>query len=219
LKTDRNIECADIFAPNYDKVVPSKGWCAPDIIYGLMSDRVCSGETLLDIGIGTGLSAVPFKEAGLTIYGVDGSEEMIKICASKEIAKKLDICDLSHGCLPYKDFLFNHVVSAGVFHLLGDLNQLFSEVIRVLRKGGLFSFTVDERIKGSSHRGAYLCGGNIEEYVNPDSNIASYTHSGLYIADLLFKNDLRVISKKQFHAYDNSAWADDVYFNAYLTEK
>ncbi len=219
MKRNRNLECADIFAPDYDKVVPSNGWCAPEIVFGLISDRVSSGEKLLDIGIGTGLSAIPFQEMGLTIYGVDGSEEMIKICKSKKFAKKLDVCDLSHGHLPYSDVFFNHVISAGVFHLLADLDELFSEVFRVLRKGGSFSFTVDERIKGPGHNGTFLGNGDIEEYENSKSKIKSYAHNGSYIADLLSKNELKVICKKTFHAYDKTEWADDLYFSAYLTVK
>jgi hypothetical protein len=35
-----NLECADIFAPNYDREVLANGWCAPEIIFDLMSEFV-----------------------------------------------------------------------------------------------------------------------------------------------------------------------------------
>jgi predicted TPR repeat methyltransferase len=198
LTQNRNLECANIFAPDYDRVVPSNGWCAPEIVFDLMSDHIRSGDTLLDIGIGTGLSALPFKNAGLTIYGVDGSTEMIKICESKKIASDLKLCDLSTSCFPYESAFFNHVISAGVFHLLGDLNQIISEVSRVLLKGGLLCLTFDDLTRESDKKGNVLSDGDIIEHINDKSKIKSYRHSDKYVSDLLIQNDLSVMNEASF---------------------
>jgi len=219
LKQNRNLECADKFAPDYDQVVLANGWCTPEVISGLISGYVSNGDRLLDIGIGTGLSAIQFKNKGLTIYGVDGSAEMLKICDAKKLTTKLDLCDLSRDRLPYSDTFFNHVISTGVFHLLCDLDELFSEISRVLRKGGLFCFTVDERTKGSINHETVQYDVDIEEYESPKSKIKSYKHSETYITELFLKNSFVVRREKSFRAYRKTEWADELYFKAYLTEK
>ena len=38
--------------------------------------------------------------------------------------------------------LFNHVICCGVLHFLGDLSKLIGEIKRVLKTGGVFSFTI-----------------------------------------------------------------------------
>ncbi|MCP4675782.1 MAG: class I SAM-dependent methyltransferase [Deltaproteobacteria bacterium] len=219
LNQNRNLECADIFAPDYDREVPANGWCAPEIIFNLMTDYILRGDTLLDIGIGTGLSALPFKEAGLAVYGIDGSAEMLKICSAKMNAIELELRDLSRDCLPYEDSFFNHVISTGVLHLLGDLNRLFDDVSRILKTGGVFGFTVDEQIKEADKPGNVLCDGGIFEYTNPKSGIKSYKHSREYIADLLDINNLTVLESQTFHAFKKTEWSGDVFFGAYIARK
>ncbi len=219
MNQNKNLECADIFAPEYDTEVLANGWCAPEIVFDLMSEFILPGETLLDIGIGTGLSAFPFKKAGLSIYGIDGSIEMIKICDSKKIAIKLALCNLDRDFLPYKNTIFDHVISSGVFHLLGDLSKLFSNISRILRKDGLFCFTIDDQNNGADNSENMLCNRSVLEYTNPKSGIKTYNHSEEYITDLLIKNNLTVIKNQTFHAYKKTEWSDDIFFNTYLTRK
>ncbi len=219
MNKNRNLEYADIFAPEYDTEVPANGWCAPEIIFNLMSKYILPGEMLLDIGIGTGLSSLPFNKAGLLIHGIDGSIEMIKICESKKIAIKLERCDFNRDFLPYKDSIFNHVISSGVFHLLGDLSKLFGDISRILRNDGLFCFTVDDQIKGTGNPESILCKGSVLEYTNPKSRIKTYYHREEYITDLLIKNNLTVLKKQTFLAYEKTEWSDDIFFNVYLTKK
>jgi len=117
-----SIEAHQESAPDYDQQALDWGW-NPEVIFGLMYRHVHPGETLLDIGIGTGLTSEPFRKAGLKIYGIDGAK---------------DLTDLP---LPYDDGFFHHVTCGGVFHFFGDLQPLFGEVTRLLKKGGSFGFT------------------------------------------------------------------------------
>jgi ubiquinone/menaquinone biosynthesis C-methylase UbiE len=52
-------------------------------------EYIKSGDALLDLGMGTGLSSVLFVKAGLNITGLDGSLEMLKECQKKDSQKKL----------------------------------------------------------------------------------------------------------------------------------
>ena len=72
---NKHLEAANGYAGEYDKAGKERSWHGPEIIFGLMYDYIAPGESLLDIGIGTGLDAAIFKKAGLQVYGIDGSED------------------------------------------------------------------------------------------------------------------------------------------------
>jgi len=103
-------------------------------------------DTLLDIGIGTGRSSFLFQKAGLKIYGVDGSAEMLKICRKKGIGCHLIESDFLNKGIPIHDITFNHIISNAVFHLIWNIDEIFGEVYRLLISEGIFGFTLDEKI-------------------------------------------------------------------------
>jgi len=80
-------------AVNYDEQARRTEWFGSEVVFGLTYEFVNPGESLLDLGIGSGLSSIPFHKAGLRIYGLDGSDEILEICASKGFA-----IDLKHHC-------------------------------------------------------------------------------------------------------------------------
>lgn len=101
------------------------------------------GETLLDIGCGTGTLALQacdiVREAG-RVVGVDASPEMIAV-ARKKVARQGRTVDLrvaAAEALPFTDAEFDCVVSTFVFHHLPNelRRDVLREVYRVLRPGG-----------------------------------------------------------------------------------
>ena len=83
------------------------------------SCRGVSGrQTVLDIGIGTGLGSEPFFRAGLRITGMDVSDTMLAVYRKKGFAERLVCHDLTH--FPYLSLTvaFDHVISTGVFPFL-----------------------------------------------------------------------------------------------------
>jgi predicted TPR repeat methyltransferase len=108
------LQQTDEFAVHYDEYVSQTHWYGPQMLFGLMYEYLCPEDNLLDLGIGTGISAKPFKRAGLKIYGVDGSEEMIKICQNKAITEDIRLADLADNFKsPYGVAIFEHVISVG----------------------------------------------------------------------------------------------------------
>jgi len=176
------------FAENYDKQCLKYGWFSPEILFGLSYEYIKSDHSLLDIGIGTGLSSELFHKAGLQIYGIDSSQEMLKICASKNITKGLKKHDLQTIPIPYSDKSFNHIIVNGVFHLLGNIASLIGETSRLIKNDGILSFTFEE-IKQKSSDG-YINSNidGISERTNEKSGIKSYRHSPSYIDNLLKVN-------------------------------
>ncbi len=126
----------------YDQKSQKAGWLDPEIVFGLAWRRVAPGETVLDVGVGTGLSSILFHKAGLRVVGLDFSSEMLAVCQSKGFAAELREHDVSRAPYPFGDASFDHAVCTGVMHLFSDLGTLFSEVARIMKPGGVFCFVV-----------------------------------------------------------------------------
>jgi predicted TPR repeat methyltransferase len=136
-------------ADNYDNLVKEYDSYAHDLLFGMSFEYVKADEKILDIGIGTGLASIKFSQIGLKVYGLDSSEDMLHACRSKSFTEALDLYDLRRKEIPYEDNFFNHVICCGVLHFTGDLRDLFREVKRVVRPGGIFTFTIAPHNNGS----------------------------------------------------------------------
>jgi len=131
----------DESAAEYDRLAREYRWLAPEALFGLCFEYVQPGERLLAIGIGTGLCAAPFAKAGLQVFGLDASPEMLNVCRSKGIAADLKQFDICTRPWPYPDGYFDHMIACGMLHFLDDLAPVFQETARVVRMGGLYAFT------------------------------------------------------------------------------
>ena len=169
-------------ADSYDQKVNEYDSHSHDVIFGMSYEYVKSGEKILDLGIGTGLASINFSKIGLKVYGLDMSEDMLNICRSKSFTEELKLHNLCISRIPYDDHYFNHIICCGVFHFLGDLGNLFSEAARVIKKGGIFAFTVSP-------------GTTTEEYKKEmtDWGVPIYKHSLDYIKRLLDRNEMRLL--------------------------
>ena len=110
---------------------------------------VASGQSVLDVGCGTGsltLAAKAVAGASGQVHGIDPSPEMIEVSRKKAARKHVDI-DFRIGViedLPFPDASMDVVLSSLMLHHLpGDLKRRgLAEVARVLKPGGRF-FAVD----------------------------------------------------------------------------
>lgn len=166
----------DQFAQEYDEQVKTYNCHIADVLFGLSYEHLTKGESLLDVGIGTGLSSRLFHRAGVDVTGIDGSAEMLKICAAKRFTRQLIHQDLLNLPSPFQDEQFDHVVCCGVFHFIGNLDGLFMEVSRVQKKGGIFAFTVmaagtDLNTQGKFHQ-------------KSEDGLTVYAHQSSYIDEL-----------------------------------
>ena len=136
-----NATLHDAYAADYDAQVCAYDCHMAEILFGLCYEFIQPRQSLLDVGLGSGLAAQPFAKAGLEVHGMDFSPAMLEICQAKEFAVDLKEHDLQQIPWPYQAYLFDHLVSCGVFHFVADLESIFGEANRVLQEGGLFAFT------------------------------------------------------------------------------
>ncbi len=161
--------------------------------------RLKSGESVLDIGCGTGTLAIAAKRrvgpAG-SVNGVDASPEMLARAARKankagtEVAFKNGVVE----ALPFPDGQFDAVLSTVMLHHLGHKarQQCAREVRRVLKPGGRV-LAVDFARPAEGRRGL-LDHFHHHGYVNLHDLVALLTDAGLNtvetgavgIGDLLF---------------------------------
>lgn len=98
---------------------------------------------ILDLGCGTGLSALPFFKAGHRVTGIDGSPPMIER-AGKLPFQKL-ICQNLEKPLRVKDQSFDAAVMIGVTDYLDNPAVVLEQVRRKLRQGGIFGLTIPQK--------------------------------------------------------------------------
>lgn len=207
------------FAERYDALASEFHWYSPRVMFGMMFDYVKSGEKLLDVGIGTGLSSAMFAKVGLEIYGVDGSKEMLNRCHSKNLAKYLQCSDISSKTFDFADGFFDCAISNGVFYFIERLEHTVSEVSRCLKPGGYFSFNIECTNKNIIDIFNNDANSEIYKDVKEKTGVITYRHSLEYI-DIVVKNSgLSKIDSLEYYAYTSPSTGRDVYFNLITCRK
>ena len=176
-KKEDTVSLHDAYAANYDEQISAYGCYLADALFGLCFDYVRPVERILDLGVGSGLSAIPFAKAGLHVHGMDFSPAMLELCRAKGIAVELKLHDLEEIPWPYLDDDFDHLVCCGVFHFLPGLEIVFSEANRVLRDGGIFAYTTKAPSASNSDPRKYD-----QQTVN---DLSIFAHHSEYLQQLL----------------------------------
>lgn len=176
-------------AENYDCKTKKSNWRGPEVLLGLSFPWIKPEESILDLGIGTGLVAAAFAKAGLKVYGMDFSVEMLKVCRDKNITVELKKHDLLTSPYPYETDSMDHAVCGGVMHLFEDPGPILREVSRIVRKGGIFAFSTFESEKADCKSSVYEC---------KHGKAVAYYHTPEYIEALLDDSGFKVESSLQF---------------------
>ena len=95
--------------------------------------------SVLEVGVGTGLS-LPHYRPGLTVTGIDFSEEMLDKARDKVRARGLDhvteLRQMDARDLDYPDDHFDTVTAMHVLSVVPEPERVMSEIARVCKRGG-----------------------------------------------------------------------------------
>lgn len=103
--------------------------------------RLRETDTVLELGCGTGTTALSLAPAVARLVGTDVSGEMIAIAREKAGAQgcgnaAFEVAPADHAFKA--DGTFNAVLAFNVLHLIADRSAVLRQVIRALKPGGLF---------------------------------------------------------------------------------
>jgi len=94
--------------------------------------RPLVGESLLDIGCGTGESLKPYLGKGINLTGIDPSSSMLRI-ARENLGHRVDFHRGYAEDLPFHDNAFNHAVLFLTLEFVDDAEKGIEEACRVAK--------------------------------------------------------------------------------------
>jgi predicted TPR repeat methyltransferase len=197
----------------YDEEAEATGWFGPEVSFGLVYKYIQPGQSILDIGIGTGLGSTLFREAGLKVYGMDVSSDMLDACRSKGFTD-LTQHDLTILPYPYSSESLDHVICVGVLNFFSDLSPVFKESARILRKEGLFVFVVGDRNEEEAME--VVVG---VEHTKSDTPMTMYYHSAKQIERWVIENGFTPLRNLEFKVYMDNERIQSIRAKAYLLKK
>ena len=107
------------------------------------------GKTVLDAGCGSGFYSISLAEQGAIVSGIDVSENMIDLAKKNSDLLSAD-CKFFDGNIQdlsiFESNIFDLVTSSIVVGYVDDMEKTFSEVHRVLKPNGIFTFSENHPI-------------------------------------------------------------------------
>ena len=109
----------------------------------LLKEYILEKDRILDLGCGNGRLLQILEGKNIEYFGIDNSEELIKIARGKYPDRNFQVADIL--ILPFSDNFFDKVYSIAVLHHIPSEEfrlQVLNEIRRVLKPGGLLILTV-----------------------------------------------------------------------------
>ena len=162
----------DEYAVRFDRhLVQSLKYRGPGLLHDAVR-RACSLKlrpfrfaAAVDLGCGTGLIGEAFRDQSGHLAGVDLSPAMIKKAGKKRLYDELHVGDVVAWAATRPDTSVDLVLAGDLFVYMVDLGPVFDQVARLLRRDGLFAFTIQ------SHEGTGVALGADARYAQSHSYI------------------------------------------------
>jgi SAM-dependent methyltransferase len=136
------LEAYEAAASDYDRQVQGDGWMR-NVLWDRYARLFCAGQTVLDLGCGTGIDALFLAQRGIRVMGIDASPGMIAQSRAKlataalEDLVELQVMDIARiGSLPEAGF--DGII--GAFAALSTqrgLDEVAASVARLLVPRGM----------------------------------------------------------------------------------
>jgi SAM-dependent methyltransferase len=136
------LEAYDAAAPDYDAQVEGDGWMR-HVLWDRYARLFRAGQTVLDLGCGTGIDAVFLAQRGIRVVGIDASRAMIAQSQAKLAATDLgDLVNLQLMDIGRVDSLpeasFDGIICAfAALSTTPELDSVAASVARLLAPRGM----------------------------------------------------------------------------------
>ena len=168
----------DQFSADYDaRMLGQLSYAAPQILRDL-SDLVMPGRdrlAILDLGCGTGLAGVLFKDKAARLDGIDLSPAMIEKARTRGVYDCLTVGDIETALAGAYDL----ILAADTLVYLGDLTPLFHAAATHLTPDGYFLFTTEAKEAGGFELGPKRRWRHSEAYLREGARAAGMNVAGL----------------------------------------
>lgn len=101
------------------------------------------GETLLDVGTGTGRGSIPLARRGFRVTGVDSSQAMLEECRRQAGDTPMRLAQGDAARLPAADAEYDSVMSLNLLVHLPHWQAVLTEWARVVKPGGRIVFDIN----------------------------------------------------------------------------
>jgi predicted TPR repeat methyltransferase len=141
----------DDYSPNFEQhLATALGYNAPEVL----KQMVCEArrveerfESALDLGCGTGLSGLAFKDICKSLTGIDLSSKMLGKAEEKNIYKTLYNGEAIETLIQLEGH-FDLIISADMLTYIGKLEPLMAAVKERCREGTLLAITTEHLADG-----------------------------------------------------------------------
>lgn len=179
---DYILQLFDQYAPYYNQHVKIQlKYQAPFLLrnaFGRCLGQSAKALKVLDLGCGTGLCGIAFRDVALELTGIDLSPNMIAEAARLNAYEKLLVADLLQYLENSRDS-FDLILAADVLCYSGALTIIFEKIHKALHKNGHFAFTIEAFEEDTQDK--HLQKPVLDYTLQPTGR---FTHSSTYILSL-----------------------------------
>ena len=171
----------DQFSTDYDvRMRGQLSYRAPEILREMAALVLPKQNSLsiLDLGCGTGLAGVAFKDMAARLDGIDLSPAMIEKARALGLYDDLKVGDIETGLTQFGR-TYDLVLAADTVVYLGDLAPLLPHVAARLASDGIFLFTVEKNDGEGFELGPKRRWRHSESYLRDAAGVAGLDISGI----------------------------------------
>ena len=103
----------------------------------VLAEELRVRRPVLEVGVGTGMIALPLARAGVPIVGTDLSRQMLAKLVEKAGGVPFPLVRGDATALPFREAAFGAAVMRHVLHLIPAWQEAVREVLRVVGPGGV----------------------------------------------------------------------------------
>jgi predicted TPR repeat methyltransferase len=140
-----------------------------------------SRHGILDLGCGTGLAGLAFKDIAARLDGIDLSPAMLEKARARQIYDDLKVTDLETA-LAAMPGRYDLLICADTLIYFGDLDPVLAGARIALKEAGTFLFTVEKKDGAGFELGPKRRWRHSESYVRDLARTHGYEVAGLLTA-------------------------------------